>query len=115
MKMYISVIVNFIILLFVFFCLVYANTYLNEHIVPDNLLWENNQPRLDKVAIIGVASIKTLVLLLEGAIFILILYFINRLMINDQVILMRILKINLIITIVFVLILIWGSFRGYLW
>lgn len=115
MKMYISVIVNFIILLFVFFCLVYANTYLNEHMVPDNLLWGNNQPRLDKIAIIGVASIKTLVLLFEGVILILILYFINRLMINDQVILMRILKINIIITVIFILILIWGSFRGYLW
>lgn len=115
MKMFTLVIINFIIIFIILFCLLYANTYLNEHMVPDSLLWKNDEPRLDKYAMMGVAGIKTLALLTEGVIFVIILYFLNRLIMNNQVFIIRFLKIEMIIISVFISIVIWGSFRSYLW
>lgn len=115
MKMFTLVIINFIIILIILYCLLYANTYLNEYMVPNSLLWENDEPRLDKFAMMGVAGIKTLALLAEGFIFVIMLYFVNRLITNDQVIIIRVLKIEIIILLVFISIVIWGSFRGYIW
>lgn len=115
MKKYIFLIVNFIILFVLFFCLLYANTYVNDHIVPDNLLWKDDQPRLDKIGMFGVASIKLLALLIEGFFCVLTLYFSHRLTMNNVSVSNRFFKLNLIITLIFILIVIWGSFRGYLW
>lgn len=115
MKKYMFLIVNFMILFVVFFCLLYANTYLNDNIVPDNLLWEDHQPRLDKIGMLGVASIKLLALLIEGFLCVFVLYFLHRLIIHDASVAIRFFKLNLVITLVFILIIIWGSFRGYLW
>lgn len=115
MKMFTLVIINFILLLIILYCLLYANTYLNETMVPDKLLWQNDRPRLDKTAMMGVAGIKTLALLVEGVISVIILYFVNSLIISNQVVIIRVLKIEMIIILVFISIVIWGSFRGYLW
>lgn len=106
---------NSIIILIILYCLLYANTYLNQHMVPDSLLWKNDEPRLDKYAMMGVAGIKTLALLAEGVIFVTILYFLNRLIMNNQVFIIRFLKIEMIIILVFISIVIWGSFRGHFW
>lgn len=115
MKMFTYMIINFIIILIILLCLLYANTYLNEHMVPDSLLWKNDEPRLDKYTMMGVAGIKALALLAEGVILVTILYFFNRLIMNNQVFIIRFLKIEMIIILVFNSIVIWGSFRGYLW
>jgi len=95
--------------------LLYSNTYINDNVVPDSLLWQNNQPRVDTVGMLGFAAIKTLVLIVESGILVLLVYFINRSVMNNGVIVKSTLKVNVIATICFVIVLIWGSFNGYLW
>lgn len=111
MKKYMFLTVNVIVLFVIFFCLLYANTYVNDHIVPDSLLWRGDQPRLDKIGMLGVASIKSLALLVEGFFCVLTLYFLHRLTTTDTNAAIRFFKLNLIITLIFILIVICGSFR----
>jgi hypothetical protein len=105
-----------------FFFFLYANTYLNEALVPKSLMWKDNKPRMDSAGLGGVAIIKTLVLFVEAAVLILLIYFINKLILSDtegtdrrNAIANKTAKINIILSIIFIAILIWGSFRGYLW
>ena len=115
MKKTIYASLNLIYQLIVFFCLIYANTYINDNVVPDSLLWQNNQPRVDTAGMLGFAAIKTLVLIVEGGILVLLAYFINRSVMNNVAIVKRTLKVNVIATTCFIIVLIWGSFNGYLW
>jgi len=105
-----------------FFFFLYANTYLNEALVPESLMWKSSQPRTDRAGLTGVAAIKTSGLLVEAAFLILLIYFINRLFLNyiygrnsPNKALNWMFKINIILSLCFIVVLIWGSFRGYLW
>jgi hypothetical protein len=106
---------NLIYQLIVFFCILYANTYINDHVVPNCLLWQNNQPRVDTVGLLGSTIIKTLVLMIQGGFFLLMAFIVNRSVISNGIIIKRTLKLQIIATTCFILILIWGSFDGYLW
>jgi hypothetical protein len=116
------IIYNLIYQLCAFFFFLYANTYLNEALVPKSLMWKDNKARTDVAGLGGVATIKTLTLIVEAAVLILLIYFINKLVLSDtegkdrrNVIANRTAKINIISSLCFITILIWGSFRGYLW
>lgn len=116
------IVYNLIYQLLSFCFFVYANTYLNEAFVPDNLIWKNNQRRVDKTGLMGTAIFQTLILLIEAAILILIIYFINRWFLSyvlrkssPNKVLSWTVRINIILSICFIAVLIWGSFNGYLW
>lgn len=104
-----------------FFFFLYANTYLNEALVPEMLMWKDNKERTDLASLYGVAAVKTLALLVEAVALILLIYFVNKLILSDtegkvrNVIANRTAKINIIVSLCFIAILIWGSFRGFLW
>lgn len=113
---------NLIYQLVSFFFYLYANTFLNEAIVPASLMWKNNKPRTDLVGLGGVAVIKTLALFIEAIILILVIYFINKIFLRytfnvdyPNRVLRRTTIINIILSFCFIAILIWGSFRGFLW
>jgi hypothetical protein len=116
------IIYNVIYQLVSFFFFVYANTYLNEALVPKSLMWKNNRQRTDLAGVGGEAAIKTLILIVEAAVLILLIYMINKLVLSDRkekdrgyVIANRTAKINIILSFCFIAILIWGSFRGFIW
>jgi hypothetical protein len=116
------IIYNFVYQLCCLWFFLYANTYLNEVLVPESLIWKNNEQRTDLAGLGGAAAIKTSVLLIEAAVLILLIYFINKLILSDteekdsrNAIAKRTAKINIIASFCFIAILIWGSFRGYLW
>jgi len=66
------------------------------------------------MGLVGSAIIKILVLIVQGGFFLLIAFIINRSVMSNGII-KRTLKLQMIATICFILILIWGSFNGYLW
>jgi hypothetical protein len=116
------IIYNLLYQLGAFFFFLYSNTYLNESFVPESLMWKKNQPRTDRAGLGGVAVIKTSALLIEAAILILLIYFINKLTLrgvkgaaSPNIIANRTAKINITLSLCFIAILIWGSFRGFLW
>lgn len=122
MKYTIYIIYNFIYQLCSCFFFLYANTYLNEALVPESLMWKGNQPRIDRAGLGGVAVIKTSALLVEAAILILLIYFLNRWFLSyawknssNNMVLSWTVRINIILSASFIGVLIWGSFRGYLW
>jgi hypothetical protein len=99
----------------------YANTFLNEFFVPENLMWENNLPRIDFEGLGAVAIIKTSVLIVEAAVLILLIYLVNKIYLKynyekkgDHILIWTI-KINIILSLLFITFLIYGSFRGFLW
>jgi len=105
-----------------FFFLLYANTFVNEYAVPYDLMWKNGSRRLDASGLGGVATIKTAALLVEAAILITFIYVVNRLILTNReakdaaiATSNRTAKIEAISSFCFIIILIWGSFRGYLW
>jgi len=70
----------------------------------------------------GYATIKTLTLIAEAIVLILLIYIINRLVLSDTeekesrvAITNRTAKINIILSFCFIALLIWGSFRGLIW
>jgi hypothetical protein len=116
------IIYNLIYQIGCFFFFLYANTYVNEALVPKKLMWNDNKARTDSAGLGGVAIIKTVALLVEAVVLILLIYFINKLILSDtegldrrNAIANRTAKINIILSLCFIAILIWGSFRGYLW
>ena len=91
-------------------------------IVPVSLMWKNNNRRMDTTGLLGYASIKTLALLVEAALLILITYAINQAILSDtedktsrNAIANRTAKRHIIATVCFIIILIAGSFKGSLW
>jgi hypothetical protein len=81
--------------------LIMANAYLNDLIIPDNLIWKNNNP-----------VIKTLELMIEAALFILPIYAINQEVLSDtedkrnrNAIANRTVKIHIIVTLIFIIVL----------
>ncbi|MFD2865032.1 hypothetical protein [Mucilaginibacter antarcticus] len=115
MRKTIYVALNLIFQLVVFFCLMYANTYINNNAVPESLLWKGNQPRTDFHGMLDFAAIKTLLLIIEGSFFVGAVYLINRSTLNSQSMVKRTLTVHITLTTCFIAILIWGSFKGYLW
>lgn len=97
-----------------------ANAYYNDLIVPDNLMWKNNNRRLDKTGLLGSAGIKTLALLFECALLLLITYAINQAVLSNteeklgrNAIANRTVKRHIVITLCFIVVLIWASFSRY--
>jgi hypothetical protein len=122
MKYIFYIVYNLIYQLGSFFFFLYSNTYLNEALVPESLMWKDKKPRADGAGLGGVAAIKTSALLVEAAILILLIYFINKLFLrglkekdSSNIIANRTAKINIISSLCFIAVLIWGSFRGFLW
>ena len=122
MKYTFYIIYNLLYQLGSFFFFLYANTYLNEALVSESLMWKNKQPRTDWAGLCGVAAIKTSALLVEAAILIMLIYFINNLFSNyahgnnsPNKILSWTVKTTIILSLCFITLLIWGSFRGFLW
>ncbi len=120
MKRIVYGVFNIIYQLVICWCLLFANTYSNDSILESLGLKEIRE--MDSMDLLGYASIKTLMLLVEAAILISIIYTINRLVLSDtednvsnKMIANRSAKINIIATICFIAVLIWGSFRGDLW
>jgi len=116
------IIFNLIYQLGSFFFFLYTNTYLNEALVPKRLMWKDNKARTDSVGLGGVVTIKTVALFVEAAVLIILIYFVNKLILSDtegvdrrNAIANRTAKINIILSLCFIAILIWGSFRGFLW
>jgi hypothetical protein len=108
-------------LLSVYFFL-YANTYLNQALIPNSLMWKDDKPRMDTAGLAGEAIFQTVILLVEAAILILLIYFLNRGFLNYALpksnpnkILSWTLRINIILSVCFIAVLISGSFNGYLW
>lgn len=117
-KHFLYVFYNIIYQLICFWVLLYANTYLNDGIVPKNLMWKDDKRRVDTNGLIGYATIKTLSLTGEAIILLLIIYVINQLILSDteeniqrRIIANRTAKVEIIASLVFIAILIWGSFR----
>lgn len=122
MKYAFYIIYNFVYQLGSCFFFLYANTYLNEALVPESLMWRGDQPRTDQSGLARVAMIKTSALLFEAAILILVIYFLNKWFLSYALpnkspskILGWTLRINIAVCVCFISILIWGSFKGYLW
>lgn len=122
MKYTIYIIYNLLYQLGAFFFFLYSNTYLNEAFVPESLMWNKNQPRTDRAGLGGVVVIKTSVLVVEAAILILVIFFINKAILRGfkgaytpNIIANRTAKINIALSLCFIAILVWGSFRGFLW
>ncbi len=122
MKNIFYIVYNLLYQLGSFFFFLYSNTHLNEGLVPESLMWKDKEPRTDGAGLGGVAAIKTSALLVEATILILLMYFINKLFLRGlkekdsiNIIAKRTAKINMISSICFIAILIWGSFRGFLW
>ena len=116
------IIYNVIYQLGSFFFFLYANTYLNEGLVPKSFMLNADKERTGLTGLGGEAIVKTLALLGEAAILIIVIYIINQLILSDtegkerrRGIANRTAKINVIASFCFIAILIWGSFRGFLW
>ena len=113
---------NIIYQIIAFWLLFMANAYYNDQIVPDSLMWQDNNRRMDKSGLLGYAGVKFIALLIEAAIVIAIIYAINRAVLSvtegkadRNLVANKTAKWHMMITACFILILIWGSFRGYLW
>jgi hypothetical protein len=113
---------NLIYQIAILFCLLYANTYLNDDLVPERLIWRNNGRRIDLNGLVGYATIKAMALIAEAAILILIIYVINRMVLSSTrqerskiAIANRTARIGIIVSVCFIALLIWGSFRGLIW
>jgi hypothetical protein len=116
------IVYNLVYQLLSFFFFLYANTYLNDALVPQNLMWKDNKPRTDAAGLGGAATIKTLALIIEAALLLLLIYILNQLFLKHiarkdkaKSVASRTAMINGILSFCFIAILIWGSFRGYLW
>lgn len=55
--------------------LFYANTYLNGFLIPDSLRWKDGKLRED---LSGFATAQAVILVVEAAVFLLLLHYINR-------------------------------------
>ena len=75
--------INVVNQLLVFFILIFANTYINEKAVPNGLLWQNNHLRVDMASMAWFAAIKALILILEGGLILLLMYYLNRSVLKD--------------------------------
>ncbi len=106
---------NIIYQIIILWCLLFANAYLNDKVVPASLLWKNNHRRIDTTGMLGHTGFKTLVLLIEAALLILITYAINSAILNDterkhrrNAVAKRTAKTHIIITLCFIAYLIVG-------
>jgi hypothetical protein len=121
MKYAIYIFFNIVFQVIIFWCLLFANTYLNDWFIPEGLLWKNNVPRMDNTGLFGNAAIRTLILFLEAAIMLLVIYAINKGILTEpkntkiKVIANRTARIQLVLTFLFIGLLIWGGFKGSLW
>lgn len=70
--------INVVNQLLLFFILIFANTYINDKAVPNGLLWQENHLRVDMAGMVGFATIKTLILILEGGFILLLMYYLTR-------------------------------------
>ena len=104
-----------------FWLLLYLGLYFNQGFIPNSLMWKDNKPRTDTAGLAGSAAMEALILLAEAAIWILLVYLINKLFLgsapgknNAVKVLKWTIRANIILSLCFIGILIWGSFRN-LW
>jgi hypothetical protein len=76
--------INVVNQLLVFFILIFANTYINDKAGPNGLLWQDNHLRMGMAIMVGFAAIKTLILILEGGLILLLMYYLNRSVLKDE-------------------------------
>jgi len=103
-------------------CLVFANTFLNDLLIPTGLMRKGGGRRMDTGGLLAYAGLKTLIVVVEAAILIIVFYAINQAVLSDtesrvdrNIIAGRTARWHMIITGCFIIILMWGSFKGYLW
>ena len=109
---------NVIYQIVILFWLLYANTYLNDMVIPESIMWKDNKRRMDTVGLTEYAIMKSSILVVQALVLILLIYFINRIILSGSEksrIAWRTAKINVIVSLCFIVLLIWGSFRGFLW
>ncbi len=106
----------------VLFSLLFANTFVNDLLIPRGVQWLNGSPRNDSKSLGISAAIKTAALIIEGAVFIALIYLINKILGDyffekdkSNKVMKQTLRINIVISGIFVVILIFGSYRGFLW
>ncbi|MBF9254120.1 hypothetical protein I2I11_12520 [Pontibacter sp. 172403-2] len=116
------IIYNVIYQIVSFWFLLYLDVYINGGIIPNSFIWKNNLPRTDLTGLVSTAIVHILILSVEAAFLILFIYFVNKLVLGDtergnfrNTVINRTAKINTISFLGFIAVLIWGSFRGYLW
>ena len=96
--------------------LFFANTYLNNLFIPDSLRWKDRELRED---LTGLAMAQLIVLIIEGGLLILIMFYVNRwflLNVSEKVddahrIAMRTSGIQSAITAIFIAFVIYVSFK----
>jgi|SRR6476659_1936859 len=95
--------------------LFYANTYLNNFFIPDSLRWENGKLRED---ITGLMIVQALILIIEAALLMMLMYYINKRFLsgiarlnNANTIATWTAGIYSVITITFIVVLIYIAFK----
>ena len=118
MKRVIYITYNVVYQLFCFGLLLFLGIYYNSRLIPDDLIWKNNKPRTDLTGLTEAAAIQGVLLIVEAAVLILIIYVINKLIIADTEskqrsndIANRTAKINIIVTLCFIILVLVGSFK----
>lgn len=95
--------------------LFFANTYLNSLIIPDSLKWRNGKLRED---LGGLATAQTIILLVEAALLMLLLFYINKRFLfgvakaeNANSVAVWTARIYSVITVAFIVFLIYTAFK----
>jgi hypothetical protein len=108
---------NIIYQLITCYCLLFANAFLNDLLVPQRLVHIRNGTALVKASSSEYVIIKILALLGEATIFILLIYVVNQLILSDTedkatrlLVAGKTAKVNIGITLCFILVFAWGQF-----
>ncbi|MFC0514010.1 hypothetical protein ACFFGT_07370 [Mucilaginibacter angelicae] len=108
---------NIIYQLITCYCLLFANAFLNDFFVPQRLIHTRNGTALVKASSSVYAIIRTLALLGEAAIIILLIYVVNQLILSDTedkatrlLVAGKTAKVNIGVTLCLLLVLIWAQF-----
>jgi hypothetical protein len=98
--------------------MLYLGIYYNALLIPDSFIWKDNKPRTDLMSYTKAATIQALLLITEAGVLILVIYVINKLIIGDSEskqgsydIANQTAKINIIVTICFIIFVLIGSFK----
>jgi hypothetical protein len=72
------ILLNLFFLFVTLYCLLFANTYLNDEIIPEGILWKDVGSSSNSLSI----TMRILVVLIEGLLFIYTFYRVNRLILR---------------------------------
>ena len=111
----IYIVYNFIYQILSIGFLFFSNTYLNSLVIPDSFRWKDGKLRED---LTGLVIAQTFVLILEATLLTILLYYINKWYIsqivkanNSNTVVLWTVSIYAIITLVFIIFLIYTAFK----